>query len=77
MADFFIDRSSELSDGGNILYTPNMTEMAATAKSNATAVTLVAPTDTKVTLTVDQWYEVSFAKIITTLSSKICSLQLA
>lgn len=61
MADFFVDRSSELADGGNILYTPNMTEMAATAKSNATAVTLVAPTDTKITLTVDQWYEVSFA----------------
>ena len=61
MGDFFVDRSSELTDGGNIIYTPNMTEMAATAKSTATAVTLVAPTDTKITLTVDQWYEVSFA----------------
>ena len=61
MAGFFIDRSSELSEGGDILYTPNMTEMAATAKADATAVTLVAPTDTKVTLTVNQWYECSFA----------------
>ena len=61
MADFFVDRSAELADGGNVLYTPNRGEMAANAKSNATAVTLNAPTDTKVTLTVDQWYEVSFA----------------
>lgn len=61
MADFFVDRSSELSEGGSTVYTPNMTEMAAAAKSNATAVTLNAPTDTKITLLVDQWYEVSFA----------------
>ena len=61
MASFFIDRSSELSEGGDILYTPNMTEMAATAKADATAVTLVSPTDTKVTLTVNQWFECSFA----------------
>lgn len=61
LADFFVDRSDELSDGGNVLYTPNMTEMAANAKSNATAVTLNSPTDTKITLTVDQWFEVSFA----------------
>ncbi len=61
IADFFIDRSAELADGGNILYTPNITEMSANQKTNATAVTLNAPTDTKITLTVDQWYEVSFA----------------
>jgi hypothetical protein len=61
MADFFTDRSDELANGGNVLYTPNVGEMAANAKSNATAVTLNAPTDTKITLTVDQWYEVSFA----------------
>lgn len=60
-ADFFTDRSSELAEGGNILYTPTTTEMAANAKVNATAVTLNAPTDSKITLTVDQWYEVSFA----------------
>lgn len=61
LADFFTDRSDELADGGNILYTPTTTEMAANAKTNATAVTLNAPTDAKITLTVDQWFEVSFA----------------
>ena len=61
IAEFFVDRSSELAGGGSALYTPNLTEFAANSKSNATAVTLNAPTDTKVTLTVDQWFEVSFA----------------
>ena len=61
MASFFVNRSDELSDGGNIVYTPNFTEMDASAKSAAIAVTLVSPTETKVTLTVDQWYEVSFS----------------
>lgn len=61
IADFFTDRSSELADGGSALYTPNLTEMSANSKTNATAVTLNAPTETKITLTVDQWYEVSFA----------------
>lgn len=61
MGDFFIDRSSDLSEGGDTLYTPNMTEMAASAKVDATAVTLVSPTDTKITLSVNQWFECSFA----------------
>lgn len=61
MASFFVDRSAELADGGSTLETPNLTEMAASAKSNATAVTLVSPTDTKITLTVNQWFECSFA----------------
>ena len=61
LADFFVDRSSELAGGGSALYTPNLTEFSANAKANATAVTLNAPTDDKITLTVDQWYEVSFA----------------
>lgn len=60
-APFFTDRSDELRNGGKSLYTPNLTEMAANAKANATAVTLNNPTDTKITLTVDQWYECSFA----------------
>lgn len=42
IAGFFTDRSSELSQGGDILYTPNMTEFSATEKSNATAVKRVA-----------------------------------
>jgi len=61
IANFFTNRSDELADGGSVLYTPNLTEMTAAAKANATAVTLNNATETKVTLTVDQWYEVSFA----------------
>lgn len=61
IAGFFTDRSSELSEGGDTLYTPNMTEFTATAKSNATAVTLNSPTETKITLSVNQWLEASFA----------------
>lgn len=60
-ASFFTNRSEELADGGNIVYTPNITEMSATAKSNGTAVALASPTETAITLTVDQWYECSFA----------------
>jgi hypothetical protein len=61
MANFFTNRSAEVADGGRTLETPNLTEMSANAKSNATAVTLNSATETKITLTVDQWYEVSFA----------------
>jgi hypothetical protein len=61
LADFFVNRSDELVDGGDTLYTPNMTELSANAKSNGTAVTLNSPTETSQTLTVDQWFEVSFA----------------
>lgn len=60
-APFFTDRSAELADGGKSLYTPALTEMSANAKSNAATVTLNAPSDPKITLTVDQWYECSFA----------------
>ena len=61
LANFFTNRSDELQDGGKTLETPNVTEMTANSKSNATAVTLNSPTETKVTLTVDQWFETSFA----------------
>lgn len=61
LADFFVNRSEELADGGNTLYTPGLTEMTANAKSNATTVTLNNATETKITLVVNQWYEVSFA----------------
>lgn len=61
LGNFFTDRSAELANGGNILYTPATTIMSAAAKSNATAVSMQSPTDAKITLTVDQWYEVSFA----------------
>lgn len=60
-APFFTDRSGELSGGGDVLYTPNTTEFTASVKANATAVSLNAPSDTKQTLTVNNWYETSFA----------------
>lgn len=58
---FFIDRSEELSDGGDTIHTGNITEMAANGKVNATAVTLNANDETQVNLVVNTWKEVSFA----------------
>lgn len=60
LADFFTDRSEDLMGGGNIVSTPNLTEMSANSKTNGAAVTLNSPTETKIDLTVNQWYEVSF-----------------
>jgi len=60
-ASFFTDRSDELAGGGDTLYTPGLTEMTAHSKSNGSAVTLTSPTETAKTLTVQTWYEVSFA----------------
>jgi len=60
-APFFTDRSGELADGGDTLYTPNTTEFTANAKTNGVAVSTNSPTDTKVTLTVTNWFEASFA----------------
>lgn len=58
---FFTDLSGDISSGAKTLLIPNITEMTAHAKSNATAVTLNNPTDNQITLTVDTWYECSFA----------------
>ena len=60
MAGFFTDRSDELFDGGDTVYTPNITEMSANTKTNGSQVTLNANTDTNITLTVNTWYECSF-----------------
>lgn len=60
-ANFFVDRSSEVAAGGNIIYTPGITEISANSKTVAQAVTLNSPTETAVTLTINQWYEASFA----------------
>ena len=38
IANFFIDRSEELADGGSDVYTPNIVAMSTAAKANATAV---------------------------------------
>jgi hypothetical protein len=61
LAAFFTNRSDELAGGGDTVYTPGLTEMAANAKTNATQVTLNQPTETKQTLQVSNWFEVSFA----------------
>jgi len=61
MGNFFTNRSEELSGGGNIVYTPNITEISANSKSTGSAVTLNSPTETSVTLTVSNWFEASFA----------------
>jgi len=61
LSKFVTDRSYELTGGGDTIYTPGLTEMSANSKTVATAVTLNDPTETPVTLTVDNWYEVSFA----------------
>jgi len=58
---FFIDRSDELSDGGDTIHTGNITEMSANSKINAAAVTLNANNETDVDLVVNTWKEVSFA----------------
>lgn len=60
LAGFFTDRSEELSDGGDTIYTPNITQMSANEKVNGSQVTLNANTDTNETLVVDTWYECSF-----------------
>jgi len=60
-AKFFTDLSADLASGTKTLLIPNITAMTAYSKSNATAVTLNNPTDDQVTLTVDTWYECSFA----------------
>lgn len=60
LAQFFIDRSDELADGGATLYTPNIVAMATAAKSYQTEVTLNNPIHTTQTLNVSTWREVSF-----------------
>lgn len=60
-ANFFTNRSDEVMNGGNIVYTPNITEISANSKTVATAVTLNSPTETAITLTISNWYEASFA----------------
>jgi len=60
-AEFFTDLSSDFQGGAKSVYVPNITEMTAHSKSNATVVTLNNPTDSRLTLTVDTWYECSFA----------------
>lgn len=60
LAQFFIDRSDELADGGSDVYTPNIVALATNSKTNNAQVTLNNPLQTKQTLTVSTWKESSF-----------------
>ena len=60
-AKFFTDLSSDIASGAKTLLIPNITAMTAHSKTNGSVVTLNDPTDNQVTLTVDTWYECSFA----------------
>jgi len=60
-ANFFTDLSSELEGGARSVYIPNITQMTAHAKADASVVTINANTDGVITLTVDTIYECSFA----------------
>ena len=60
LAQFFIDRSEELADGGSDVYTPNIIALSTNAKTNGSQVTLNQPIQTKQTLTVSTWKESSF-----------------
>ena len=59
-ANFFTDRSDELSGGGDILYTPVIKVMSANTKTKQSEVTLQAANQDKVTLTVQTHKEISF-----------------
>jgi len=60
LAEFFIDRSEELADGGSDVYTPNIVAMATASKTTNSQVTLNNPIQTRNTLTVSTWKESSF-----------------
>lgn len=60
-APFFTDRSGEVAGGGATLYTPNTIEFTANTKTNGVAVSSNSPTDTKQTLSINNWFESSFA----------------
>lgn len=66
-AAFFTDLSADFAAGAKSVYVPNIAQMTAHSKSTGSVVTLNQLTDTKVTLTLDTWYETSFANLITTL----------
>jgi hypothetical protein len=60
LASFFVDRSDELADGGDTVYTPNLSALSVNTKTNNAQVTLSSPTYTTQTLIVSTWKEASF-----------------
>lgn len=59
LAKFFVDRSDELMNGGDTLYTINGSEYTANTKTNNAEVTLQSPQQTRQTLVVSTWKESS------------------
>lgn len=59
-AGFFTDRSEDLMDGGDIIHTPTIVELAASAKSAQTEVVLADDAQTSVDLTVATHSHVAF-----------------
>ena len=57
---FFTDLSGDVAGGGDVIHIPSLTEMTAYEKTTATTVSLSSPTETKVDLTVNQWFVTSF-----------------
>lgn len=60
LATFFVDRSDELAEGGDTIYTPNLSALSVNTKTNQSQVTLSSPTYTRQTLVVSTWKESSF-----------------
>lgn len=60
LASFFVDRSDELAEGGDTIYTPNLSALSVNTKTNNGEVTLSSPTYTTQTLVVSTWKEASF-----------------
>lgn len=59
-ASFFEDWSEEVSQGGDIVHVPNISEMTAESKTAETEVTLSAPIETDVDLTINNHKHVAF-----------------
>lgn len=61
LANFFTDRSDEVSGGGDTIKTPGLSAMTAYTKTNGATVTLSSPTETAINLVVNTWKHVAFA----------------
>ena len=59
LAKFFVDRSDEFINGGDVLYTINGSSYTAATKTNGAEVSLQSPQQDRVTATVSTWKESS------------------
>lgn len=69
-AAFFEDWSEDVSEGGDVIHVPNISEMTVQNKTVGSQVTLSAPTETKVDLTINAHKHVAFV-IEDAVASKI------